>query len=274
MKNYPVVQFGGAGTPLHFAHSNGFPPATFSELLDELTAVGRVFALEQRPLWQASSPQRVGWWDMADDLADFLQQQERPLVGMGHSLGAVLTLRVAMRHPEWFRAIVLIDPVFLPSKVLWQWRLAVLLRQRKRHPLYRATVRRQQVFPNQAVMFERFRKARPFAGWSDQAVQNYVNAIALPLPDGQVGLRYPAAWEGHIYTTTPFDLWYAVPRVNVPILLIYGEKSDAFFDESVERFRRLQPNAEMHCITGASHLVPMEFPHQCAEIIKAFLQKH
>src|SRR3546814_5390431 len=40
------------------------------------------------------------------------------LVGMGHSYGAALTVRAAAENPHLFRALVLLDPILLPTS-LW-----------------------------------------------------------------------------------------------------------------------------------------------------------
>ena len=45
------------------------------------------------------------------------------MIGMGHSIGAIVTLRAALREPTLFRALVLIDPVLLPRKRMLELRL-------------------------------------------------------------------------------------------------------------------------------------------------------
>jgi hypothetical protein len=45
--------FGTEGKFIHFAHGNGFPPASYTELLNKLGHHGHVMAMDQRPLWQS-----------------------------------------------------------------------------------------------------------------------------------------------------------------------------------------------------------------------------
>jgi len=33
-----IVEFGGSGPPLHFAHANGYPPGSYRRMLEPLTA--------------------------------------------------------------------------------------------------------------------------------------------------------------------------------------------------------------------------------------------
>jgi hypothetical protein len=44
--------FGTKGEFVHFAHGNGFPPVTYTRLLDTLGRNYHVVAMDQRPLWQ------------------------------------------------------------------------------------------------------------------------------------------------------------------------------------------------------------------------------
>ena len=72
-----------------------------------------------RPLWPDSNPNDIqDWKPFSDDLLRFLAaaRQPAPVIGVGHSIGAIVTLRAALRDPGKFRALILIDPVlFVPS---------------------------------------------------------------------------------------------------------------------------------------------------------------
>ena len=112
----PYEDFGGTGPLLHFAHPNAYPPAVFRQFLQPLTADYDVLAMAQRPLWPGSRPDEMHDWQLfADDLVDFLADHDlHGIIGVGHSLGAVATMMAAVGQPQLFRALVLIEPVFLP----------------------------------------------------------------------------------------------------------------------------------------------------------------
>ena len=115
--------FGGEGPHLHLAHANGFPPGTYEPLAEALTDLYHVFGMPARPLWPSSQPENApDWHPLADDLIaglDHLGMQG--IVGVGHSLGGVLTMWASIARPDLFRAVVLIDPVILPPPVLWMY---------------------------------------------------------------------------------------------------------------------------------------------------------
>jgi pimeloyl-ACP methyl ester carboxylesterase len=112
-----LLDLGGTGPIVHLAHANGFPPGTYRPLAEILTGQpvdgsGRsyhVIALPSRPLWPGSLPDSApSWHPLADDLIRGLDDLGLSgIVGVGHSLGGVLTLWAAVRRPDLFRAVVL-----------------------------------------------------------------------------------------------------------------------------------------------------------------------
>jgi pimeloyl-ACP methyl ester carboxylesterase len=75
-----------------------------------------------RALWPDSNPHDIkDWKPFSEDLLRFLSSHETaPVIGVGHSIGAIVTLRAALSAPDKFRALVLIDPVlFTPRRLIW-----------------------------------------------------------------------------------------------------------------------------------------------------------
>ena len=121
----PYLELGSNNQALVFSHANGYPPGAYQPLLDLLAARFHVFAMKMRPLWPGADPAKLHTWiPLADDLAGFLKQEKlaRPL-GVGHSVGATTTLRLALRQADAFSAIILIDPVLMPPRISWLWNI-------------------------------------------------------------------------------------------------------------------------------------------------------
>src|ERR1041384_3499703 len=151
---------GGTGEPLHFLHANGYPPECYKPLLELLKTQYHVFGMLLRPLWQNSNPNDIEDWEpFSDDLLKFLESQATPVIGVGHSIGALVTLRAALRDPSKFRALILLDPVlFVPSRLIW-WKLFYALGLGDRvHPLIGGAKKRRQVFDDLAKVFRGYRK--------------------------------------------------------------------------------------------------------------------
>lgn len=278
MSNY--IDFGGpADAPtLHFAHANGFPPATYQELLQLLTPYFQVLSFNLRPLWQEPpSPEDFDHWQIiADDLLnDFASIAARtPLFAVGHSLGAVATLLAARQKPALFRGIVLLDPVLFPRWLVWMMGSGKRWLPHRELPLIERTLRRRRRWESGQAAFERFRSKNTFAKWSDAALHAYVDSITAPDQDGGVRLIYSPEWEAQIYrtgftTNRGWERW--LKDIAVPVVAVRGEESDTFRDGSVIRWRRTRPDFPVHTIAGGSHLFPIEFPEQtAAQVIKIF----
>lgn len=269
-RGVPWLDFGGTGPALHFAHANGYPPGAYRALLEDLAADHQVLAVSHRPLWSEGRPEaELTHWDrVADDLIGFLERQDRgPVIGAGHSLGATTTLFAARRRPELFRALVLVDPVFVsPGAAAF---LALAPRSAvNRVPIIGAALRRRQRFASLDEAFDYYRHKKVFEGLSDAALGDYVDSAMRPDGSG-VRLAYPREWEAQLYRTVPL-VWHRLGDMSIPVLGLRGAHSDTLSPASFRRWRKLQPHAELHEVPGCGHLAPMELPGEIAARIRAF----
>jgi len=193
------------------------------------------------------------------------------LVGLGHSLGGVMSLLATVKHPSLFRALVLMDPVIFPPRTLWKVRLMRLVGLSGRYHLVRAAERRRWLFASREEVLNRYRGRSLFALWEEEALAAYVEHGFRERPDGQVELRYDPRWEAAIFRTVPTDIWRWVRRVNVPVLVLYGERSNTFRPAARRRLQRLWPHARFVGIPDAGHMFPMEQPGAVAQAIRQFV---
>ena len=278
----PYTTFSTDGEFLHFAHANGYPPGAYTPFLEYFTPEYQVVASSFRPLWTDSTPGKFAAWDvLADDLLSFLEDAKinprgtGKIIGIGHSLGATSTLIAALKRPEYFRALVLIEPIFFMPwmRMLW-WLVTKLGAGYRVHPLIKGALKRRAHFPSREAMYENYRTKSVFHRISDQGLRAYVNALAHIEPDGTVTLAYPPAWEARIYATAgtsdPF-VWKHAPRLNIPTLLIQGAETDAFGDSVAQRLLQHIPQAKLRAIPQTGHLAPLEKPKMVFEVIDDFL---
>lgn len=265
--------FGGEGPVIHLAHANGFPPGSYRLLAETLTGKYHVIGLPARPLWPGSRPESAPTWrPLAQDLIEGLDGLGLSgIVGIGHSLGGVLTLWAAIRRPDLFRAVVLIDPVILPPTWLWAMRLLRTLGLKKRQPLVQSALRRRSSWPSRQACFERYRTRPFFAAWSDGALCDYVHFGTRERDDGQVELCYPPAWEAHIFATTPTGIWRDVPKLRTRALILRGEQSNTFRPAAQRRMARRLPQAGFVTLPAAGHLLPMECPAETGSALRGFV---
>jgi pimeloyl-ACP methyl ester carboxylesterase len=269
-RGIPWFDFGGTGPALHFAHANGYPPGAYRALLEDLARDHRVFAVSHRPLWSQGRPEaELSHWDrIADDLIGFLESRGGgPVIGAGHSLGATTSLFAARRRPELFRALVLVDPVFVsPGAAAF-----VALAPRSavdRVPIIGAALRRRQRFANLDEAFDYYRHKKVFEGLSDSGLRDYVESAMHPDGEG-FRLAYPREWEAQLYRTVP-RVWHRLDGIDIPVLGLRGAHSNTLSPASFRRWQKLQPHAELQEVPDCGHLAPMEAPGEIAARIRAF----
>ncbi len=264
---------------MHFAHANGYPPAAYLPLIERLRARYHVVAMQMRPMWPASDPYAISdWRPLADDMAVFLNQHRlKRVIGVGHSLGATTTLRLAIREPERFQALILIEPVLFPPSTIFAWRLVSRLGLAYRlHPLVNSALRRRTCFENASEMFENYRKKAVFNRLSDASLQAYTDALACTDMQGNIRLCYPAEWEARIYATgirADLELWKGLANLVPPVLFLRGSESDTFLPRTTSRIRSRLKTALIKTIPDSTHLVALERPDQVYQETIQFLSK-
>lgn len=263
---------------IHLAHANGYPPECYRALVAQLSHLGLVFSYLSRPLQPDQPPHHLrDWGELADEMAAALLPlaAQRPLVGIGHSMGGMMTLIAAARHPTLFRALVVIDPVLFPPWLSFANGIVKALGLTDRlNPLIPATLRRRRQFASRDAMFANYRPKPVFARLSDAALRDYVDSMAVPQADGTVTLRYAPEWEAQVYRTMPHDGWRYPRRIRQPLLILRGEHTDTFFHPAAARLQRLVSGAVYHTVPDTGHLLPLEAPDVVGQHIVNFLAPH
>jgi pimeloyl-ACP methyl ester carboxylesterase len=269
--------FGGTEGPLHFLHANGYPPECYKPLLEFWKSDYRVFGMLLRPLWDDAIPEELqSWHPLTGDLLRFLAEHNaKPVIGVGHSIGAVVTLRAALRDPARFKALVLIDPVLFTPFRLVLWRIFKSLGVGERiHPLIAGAKKRRRNFDDRETVFKRYRKRSVFRYFSDENLMTYIEGITRKTSTG-FELVYSPEWETQIYRTglQDFDLWRGLPTLNVPTLILRGAETDTFLESAARLVREKQPNVRVEALPKSTHLLPLERPKEVFEIMQNFLSE-
>ncbi|MEP7136861.1 MAG: alpha/beta hydrolase [Chloroflexota bacterium] len=285
MKHFDL---GGTGLPLHFLHANGYPPDCYKPLFELLKTEYHVFGMPLRPLWDEAKIDDIkDWQPFSDDLRLFLAStrfdsergdpaptNHKSVIGVGHSIGAVVTLRTALRDPHKFRALVLIDPVLFVPRFLLSWHLIRVLGLGDRfHPLIAGAKKRRRTFDDLETVFRGYRNRSIFRYMSDENLRIYIAGITRKTKDGYE-LVYSPEWEAHIYRTglRDFDIWRELPKLEVPTLFIRGAETDTFLEAAAKLVKQKQPKVRVEALDKSTHLLPLERPQEVFEIMQSFLK--
>ena len=264
----PFHNFGGDGETIHFAHANGYPPESYRQLLSPLTNDYKVIGMLQRPLWDNSDYNEIkNWHQLADDMIQFLDEQSlKGVVGVGHSLGAIVSVLAASKRPDLFKKLILIEPVIFPKLMTAVNHLMPMSLRKKYVPVAKVALKRKDHWSTEQEIFDSYRKKKIFALLSDASIWDWIKAGIVPHKEGGVTLRFTKQWEAHIYATVT-NVLDALDKLTVPFYIMRGAKTNVISDKMWTKLNRKYPTERLIEYKNATHLLPLELQETVANDI-------
>ncbi len=246
----------GTGIPLVLLHANPGNYRHFAGIVPTLARSYRTIALDW-PGFGASSPPKPPNATSAMLLADVLEDvtaalELEPAIFIGNSVGGYAAARLAIRHPERVRALILVDsggftsPTFIGRFLCWL---------------------------KGSELFTRLFATR-FAQLYLKARTPLVQQI---IADIDAGRAIPArvAVDAAIWRSFPHpdhDLRTLAAQIAAPTLLVYGRYDPVIrFDQDGRTAQASIPNAQM-LVLETGHEPFAEDPEAFLQAIEPFLQ--
>ena len=263
-----ATPFARAHPYLHFAHANGFPGACYSKLFSLLAPdfdVGYLPASGHDPRF----PVTDGWPFLVEELiASVAGTGRAPVLGVGHSLGGFLSLMAAVRRPDLFRAVIMLDaPIlgrFTGSALQFVKRIGLIDRVTPAG----MTKNRRRDWPSQEAALAHFRRKALFRSFDADCLLDYVRYGTAPVKDGPsqrgVQLVFDPEIEYRIYRTIPHDIDAVVRHLRVRAGFIGGRESTAFKRAGLSPTRE---HMRVMLVEGG-HLFPFQLPWNAAGAIR------
>ena len=257
--------------PIHFAHANGFPSASYQLLLQQL---GERHPIYQIPLLGHDPKYPVGnnWSQLTHQLIHSIESQtQQPVIGIGHSLGGALTLLAALQRPELFRAVILLDvPTFnrFESLLIQTAKLTGLINRLS--PAHKTKTRRIE-WASMAEAREYFRSRALFSGFHPQCLEDYLACALAENEQGSVDLTYQLAVELAVYRTLPHGMVLKPGMLAVPAGVLVGRQSDTVRKHQYLRMKDYLGFTSLRM--PGSHMFPLEHPLATAANIGTLLQR-
>lgn len=260
---------------LHFYHANGFPAGCYSPILSGLNEDFDVYALKGRAtLSQGDHPSHQNWQGFADDLIGLIEKIGQPIIAVGHSMGGSNTVLAAIKRPDLFKAVVLIEPamVSFPLSLLFK---IVPTRLIARSKLITGTLNKKDNWESPEEYLSYIKKFHGYRGFQADTFDAFCMHAIKEQEDGRFHLAFPKVWEAHNYTMPP----YLIPKLrqldqlNIPTVAIRGHSNLFFSDGLWQAWRSAQPKAIFLQDTRYSHLFPLEGPRDCIDAIQKGLEQ-
>lgn len=254
--------------PLAFAHANGFPGGSYRHFLEAFEPRYQVHAVD-RLGHDPDFPVDAHWHNISRELESFLEGLPRPLVGLGHSMGGVALFMVASRRPEWFRALVMLEPPLINGPDGLAFNLLRRLGQVDRISPAGKSLGRRDHWPDRAEAQAYFQRRALFQRFDPQCLSDYLDAGLEPDGEGW-RLRFRPSVEVALFRTTPGNLW-RFPRLRVPGAVINAAESGPMFHRAGRRHARR--HRMRHEMVPGGHLFPLEQPGSSAERVMTILDE-
>lgn len=250
--------------PLFFAHANGFPSATYGKLF---AALAPQFAVVHLPMHAHDPrfPVDDNWASLVDELIMHLEAQPEPIWGVGHSLGGVLQLYAALRRPELYRGVIMLDSPLLTKRDQWVIHAAKRLGLIDRLTPAGRTLGRRETFADLDCAREYFAGKALFRYFDAQCLEAYLQHGLQAAGQG-LRLRFDPATEISIYRSVPHLHPARLQQLQVPLALVGGVQSRVVLPHHARAAKRLA-QGEFHGVPGG-HMFPLEHPLQTAALIR------
>ncbi|SFX06664.1 alpha/beta fold hydrolase [Marinospirillum alkaliphilum] len=255
---------------LHFAHANGFPAGSYRVLLEPLKTHWKVESLD-RFGHNPTFPVDHNWQALVNELLDHLQQacSDQKVTGIGHSLGGVITYMAALKQPQRFEQIILLDPPLMTGLDSLGLKLAKKLGFIDKVTPAGITRGRRSHWPNRELAIEYFASKKLFSKFHAQALADYVDHGTEPDPRGGIRLRFDPGVEVAIFRNLADHLSGSLKRLQVPVTLVRGQQSDLLTPEREKRLKR----SGFSCISvPGGHMFPLEHPEETRHCLLQLLK--
>ncbi|KAF2223157.1 Alpha/beta hydrolase fold-1, partial [Elsinoe ampelina] len=195
------------------AHANGFPKELYEPLWDALHARLSSQGIKIRGIWIADAAWQgyssvlnedlLGndpyWTDHARDLFllvnHFPSEFQRPIIGIGHSMGGHNLTNLSLMHPRLFHTLILLDPIIARVPGVGNFLPA------------RASAVRRDIWPSRSSAATSFAKSKFYQAWDPRVLERWTEHGLRDLPTRLYpDASSPTLVRGRIEGATPVTL--------------------------------------------------------------------
>jgi surfactin synthase thioesterase subunit len=253
---------------IHFAHANGFPAKTYTKLLSFLEPRFDIRYLE-RHAHDPKFPVTEGWPSLKDELRVSIEKDfEKPVIGLGHSLGGIMHLLVSIEKPQLYKQIILLDAPIISRFSSSGIKVFKALNLMDRFSPSRMTRTRRNLWASREDAYNHFKAKSKFAAFDEDVLRDYIEHGTVKTDDG-FHLFFDPRIEAEIYRCLPHNLPSLRGKLTVPITYIGGVKSREARLARLSFMKNHFP-IDFRFLPG-SHLFPFETPRATATLIESIL---
>ena len=250
---------------LHWTHATSFSARTYAPLLEPLSRHCNVIALDLRGHGGSAAAAHGlhlrSWQTYYADLCHVLADVQEPVWLGGHSLGGMVSLAAAVRHPQRVRGLLLLDPTILDRRRAWRVRLLRLTGAMRRSRYIRTTLGRRQRFTSREVALQMLSRQSGFKRWPAPWLRAYVDSGFNAVEKTGVTLACSPAWEAQTYAAVelqPYRYLRALAQApDVEVHALAAARASTFLPAARRVLLDARPDARIDILPGSNHYLPM-----------------
>lgn len=238
-----------------FAHTALFGSDVFDHLASELVNSFHLILLDIHGHGESGYRTLLTLEEMTADYYHLLTRLNLSnLIWVGHSIGGMIGMRLALAHPEVIRSLVLIattarlDPLQVREQA---WPLWEMFRAGHREDIVDVAF--------QLIFAPATHKNQP------QLIERYRNKV-IDIQDAEGIFQAVSA----VFNRS--DIGDQIGAINAPTLVIAGKEDMVTSSAESEVIASRIPDAQLAVIAEASHMVVVEKPQEVTQLIREFLK--
>lgn len=221
---------------VHIAHANGFPSLVYQPLARRIDA--EVFSLPMVG-HDPSFPVSSEWDTLVEQLIAHISSEspDQKVFLVGHSLGAILSFRVAHARPDLVSGLLMLDPPLIYGWSAWPARIARVVGKVDEFTPAKLSKRRKRHWNSWEEVEAYFQRKAFYKQLNPEAYDAWLRYGVVKSSSGY-GLAFSVETEVDIFRTTPLYLNRMQGRLQVPAWLLYADDSDASWERCVTPFAK------------------------------------
>ena len=256
------LDYGTAGKrPMLCVHGGAAHAHWFDYVAPGFTSDHHVYSLDLRGHGDSAraDPHTYAWQTFAADINAFVEKLDlRDFVLVGHSMGGMVSLVYASTYPGRMGALVIVDTIMLM-------------------PMDRVTRMREfggrpaKPYATQEELVARYRLE---PADSQMAAPDVIRRMAMHSGKQDADGKWQHKADRGVYAN--FRQIAGVPlweKVEVPALVIRGERSTRFTPEQLAEVRARAPQVQMAEVPASDHHITLDNPQGFVEVVRNFLKK-
>ncbi len=265
------------GQQVLLVHATGFHARCWDQVVAKLPQDWHVYAVDMRGHGRSSNTEPFTWAQYGEDLNRVCEALNlSDAIAVGHSMGGHCVTHVAGLNAQFFKHLVLVDPViFAPDT--YQERDHQQYASAHDHPV----ARRRGHFDSVEAMLERYGERMPYKIWQREVFEDYCQFGLVPAVSGEgFDLACPGYVEASIYMGNfDADLYQLIPQIRVPAIVLRANPRDPDSTEMDFSASPTWPDLAAQFAHGQdvhlpelTHFIPMQDPQLVADFICAGAQ--